>query len=198
MEIEFGKINIFSDEIDFLFIVVPTQYISTTLKKLKGGLSTRGQMYQRFIFPIYNEYRQIIGFAGRDMINKEGRPKWKHIGKKTKWLNILHAGWPGGLVLGGLLTIGLGEYAAKDWRILVWLIAIPAIIFLVMLIKANFPVNERVASGTSYKEMLAEFGALGALLAGGLIFGQLGLVLGWGAGVTWGLVAAATIGYGVY
>lgn len=118
--------------------------------------------------------------------------------EKTKWLNILHAGWPGGLVLGGLLTIGLGEYAAKDWRILVWLIAIPAIIFLVMLIKANFPVNERVASGTSYKEMLAEFGALGALLAGALIFGQLGLVLGWGAVVTWGLVAVATIGYGVY
>ncbi|HCK41401.1 MAG TPA: MFS transporter, partial [Planctomycetaceae bacterium] len=26
---------------------------------------------------------------------------------KTKWLNILHAGWPGGLVLAGLGTIGL-------------------------------------------------------------------------------------------
>ncbi len=25
--------------------------------------------------------------------------------EKTKWLNILHAGWPGGLVLGGVLTI---------------------------------------------------------------------------------------------
>jgi hypothetical protein len=61
-----------------------------TLKKFKGGLSTRGQMYQRFIFPVYNEYRQIIGFAGRDMINKEGRPKWKHIGKKTKWVFPLH------------------------------------------------------------------------------------------------------------
>lgn len=55
------------------------------LKKTKGGLSTQGQMYQRFVFPIYNEYGHITGFAGRDMINKEGRPKWKHIGKKTKW-----------------------------------------------------------------------------------------------------------------
>ena len=26
---------------------------------------------------------------------------------KTKWLNALHAGWPGGLVLGGLCTIAL-------------------------------------------------------------------------------------------
>ena len=28
---------------------------------------------------------------------------------KTKWLNRLHAGWPGGLVLGGLCTIALAE-----------------------------------------------------------------------------------------
>ena len=26
---------------------------------------------------------------------------------KTHWLNVLHAGWPGGLVLGGLLSIGV-------------------------------------------------------------------------------------------
>ncbi|MGB1519536.1 MAG: MFS transporter, partial [Limisphaerales bacterium] len=98
--------------------------------------------------------------------------------EKTKWLNILHAGWPGGLVLGGLLTIWLGNKAAEDWRILIYLIAIPAVVFLVMLIKANFPVNERVAAGTSYKEMLAEFGAIGALIASALIFGQLGQVFG--------------------
>jgi MFS family permease len=24
---------------------------------------------------------------------------------KTKWLNILHAGWPGGLVIGGILLL---------------------------------------------------------------------------------------------
>jgi MFS family permease len=118
--------------------------------------------------------------------------------EKTKWLNILHAGWPGGLVLGGLLTIALGTQAADDWRILVYLIAIPAVVFLVMLIKAKFPVNERVAAGTSYKEMLAEFGAIGALIAAALISGQLGQVFGWSAGVTWGLVAVATIGYGLY
>ena len=44
---------------------------------------------------------------------------------KTKWLNILHAGWPGGLVVGGILTIMLGQQAAEDWRILIYLIAIP-------------------------------------------------------------------------
>jgi hypothetical protein len=57
-----------------------------TLIKLKGGLATRSQMYQRFVFPIYNEYKQIHGFSGRDMSNKEGRPKWKHMGKKKSWV----------------------------------------------------------------------------------------------------------------
>ena len=118
--------------------------------------------------------------------------------EKTKWLNILHAGWPGGLVLGGLLTILLGAQAANDWRILIYLIAIPAVIFLLMLMKANFPVNERVAAGTSYKEMLGEFGAIGALIATGLIFGQLGQVLGWSSTVTLILIALATIAYGLY
>jgi hypothetical protein len=61
-----------------------------TLKDFKGGLSTEGQMYQRFVFPVFNEFRQIHGFAGRDMLDKEGRPKWKHIGKKTKWVYPLH------------------------------------------------------------------------------------------------------------
>ncbi len=118
--------------------------------------------------------------------------------EKTKWLNILHAGWPGGLVLGGVLTIILGAQAANDWRILVYLIALPAIVFLVMLIKAEFPVNERVASGTSYKEMLAEFGVIGAFLASFLIFKQLGMVFGWSGGMTWGIIIAAVVGYGLY
>ena len=29
--------------------------------------------------------------------------------EKTKWLNILHAGWPGGLVVGGIITIALAK-----------------------------------------------------------------------------------------
>ena len=117
---------------------------------------------------------------------------------KTKWLNILHAGWPGGLVLGGILTILLGAQAAEDWRILIYLIAIPAVVYLVMLLKAEFPVNERVSSGTSYKEMLAEFGAIGALIAGYLIYRQLGMVFGWSDNVVYGLTAVSTIGYYLY
>ena len=56
------------------------------LKLLKGGLATKGKMYQRFVFPIYNEYGQIHGFSGRDMSSSSDRPKWKHIGRKANWV----------------------------------------------------------------------------------------------------------------
>jgi MFS family permease len=102
------------------------------------------------------------------------------------------------LVIGGILTILLGAQAAEDWRILIYLIAIPAVIYLVMLMKARFPVNERVESGTSYKEMLAEFGAIGALIAGYLIYRQLGMVFGWEDNVVYILTAVSTIAYFLY
>ena len=83
---------------------------------------------------------------------------------KTKWLNILHAGWPGGLVIAGLLSILLGALAV-DWWIRIAIIIPPAVIFFIMLINVEFPAQERVASGVSYREMLAEFGFLSAAVA---------------------------------
>jgi hypothetical protein len=117
---------------------------------------------------------------------------------KTKWLNILHAGWPGGLALGGMITIVLGSHVTDDWRVLLYVLAVPALIYLVMLGKAQFPVNERVAAGTSYREMLGEFGVLGAALAGYLVIKQLGEVFGWGNGTVFGLLGALVVAYGLY
>jgi len=90
--------------------------------------------------------------------------------EKTKWLNILHAGWPGGLVIAGMITIFIDTV---PWWIKVGMIAIPAVVYFMMLIKCKFPVNERVASGVSYKEMLGEFGVLGAAIVGILVALQL-------------------------
>ncbi len=94
--------------------------------------------------------------------------------EKTKWLNILHAGWPGGLVLAGLITIGIDRFApATPWSVKLGVIALPAVVFFLMLIPRRFPVQERVAAGVSYREMLAEFGIMGALVVGFLIVLQL-------------------------
>jgi MFS family permease len=95
--------------------------------------------------------------------------------EKVKWLNMLHAGWPAGLVLGGLCTIALAEN--KDWRITLGLILIPALAFFFMLIGKQFPRSEREQAGVGYVDMLKELGAFGALVGFGLVFAQLFQVL---------------------
>lgn len=117
---------------------------------------------------------------------------------KTQWLNILHAGWPGGLVLGGLITLGLGSAATDDWRLLIYIIALPALVYLVMLIGAKFPVSERVSAGATYKEMLGEFGAIGAFLASFLIFKELGQQFSMPTWSIYTLVGVCTVAYGIY
>ena len=117
---------------------------------------------------------------------------------KTKWLNMLHAAWPGGLVIGGILTLSLGGYAHQDWRILVYIIAAPAVIYVAMLARASFPPNERVAAGTTYREMLAEFGILGAAIASYFITAQLAQVFAWNSTLQWSVFAAMVLAFGAY
>ena len=111
---------------------------------------------------------------------------------KVKWLNILHAGWPAGLVLGGLCTIALAKN--PDWRITLGLILVPAVIFFIMQIGAKFPRSEREQAGVGYLDMLKELGVFGAFVGFGLVVAQLGQVFGWSQAVSWiitGLIAIA-------
>ncbi|HEY2762289.1 MAG TPA: MFS transporter [Pirellulales bacterium] len=94
--------------------------------------------------------------------------------EKTKWLNILHAGWAGGLVLAGLLAIGLGSVS---WQWKVALIFLPVVTYGVIMLSCKFPVNERVAAGSPYREMLGEFGFFGALIAFPLIVREIAEVI---------------------
>ena len=70
---------------------------------------------------------------------------------KTHKLNVLHAWWPGGLIIGGLIgTTGL------DWRVKMGMVLIPAVIYGGMLLGTKFPPTERIASGVSGSEMFRE------------------------------------------
>ena len=93
---------------------------------------------------------------------------------KTKWLNMLHAGWPGGLVLGGLFALAAG--AGVDWRWKIGLVIVPVVIYSALLLRQKFPVSERVAAGVSYRDMLAEAGYVSALIVASLIVVEIGRV----------------------
>jgi MFS family permease len=97
---------------------------------------------------------------------------------KTKWLNILHAGWPTGLVISGLLAITMLHFHLK-WEIIIGFILLPVIVYGAIIVKRSFPVNERVKAGVSYLEMLKEVGIIGTLIVISLCTFQMGTLFEW-------------------
>lgn len=83
--------------------------------------------------------------------------------EKTHYLNILHAGWPGGLILGGLIAYFFASSDAKlfqvSWEILLGLFLIPTFVYGYMLFGQKFPLSEARAAGVTYMNMLKEFAA---------------------------------------
>ena len=116
--------------------------------------------------------------------------------EKTKWLNILHAGWPAGMVIGGLLGIFMINQKFP-WEVIIGFILLPAIIYGWIILKRKFPVNERVKAGVSYLEMLKEVGVLGALIIAALCAFQLGSLFEWSytVSIIITLIAVGIFGY---
>ena len=115
---------------------------------------------------------------------------------KTKMLTILHAGWPGGLMLCGLVLLTLGKGAA--WTSKAGVILVPTLVYGVMLLKCKFPPSERVAAGVPYRDMLKEAGALGAFIVAFMIMAEVGRVFKMPNYLISDVIMAATICYFVY
>jgi MFS family permease len=100
---------------------------------------------------------------------------------RTHYLNILHASWPAGLVLGGLVGWILGEGMHVGWKLQLGLFLVPTVLYGIAFLGQKFPKSEASAKGLSVGEMLQEVGILGAVVACfliGLFFkDQLGSVL---------------------
>lgn len=64
--------------------------ISTeTIKSFECGVCFSGKMNNRFVFVIKDEYGDVKGVAGRDIIG--GRVKWKKLGDSAKWVYPLQS-----------------------------------------------------------------------------------------------------------
>jgi MFS family permease len=77
--------------------------------------------------------------------------------EKTHYLNILHAGWPAGLVLGSLLGIAL--IGKAPWEVVLSLYIVPTLLFMFLIFKEEFPKSEAAVAGVSLPQMLKEFAA---------------------------------------
>lgn len=112
---------------------------------------------------------------------------------KPRWLNRLHAAWPLGLMLGGVLAIAFG--GTIDWRAKTAIMALPVFIYVALLWGQRFPVSERVAAGVSYREMLKEAGFISAFIILSLMFMEVGRVVGMSTTTIILVVAALTALY---
>jgi MFS family permease len=139
----------------------------------------------------------LIGALGNGIVEAVVNPvvATMYPREKTKWLNILHAGWPGGLVLGGIIALSMGNLS---WEYKIALTLLPTLVYGAMLIPRKFPKNERVQAGVSFREMLQEVGAVGALIIVSLIVVQLGGVFLWPNWLIITLIAIVTLAFGVY
>ncbi len=117
--------------------------------------------------------------------------------EKSKWLNILHAGWPAGLALGALFTL---LFAESGWQVKFGLCFIPVVIYAFLILPRKFPVNERVAAGVSYRDMLGQVGGIGFFAIGALFFAAVMQMLNQPAslGITLGVGAAVGVVAGLY
>src|SRR5262249_11825886 len=79
--------------------------------------------------------------------------------QKTHYLNILHAGWPGGLITGGLIAFVFNDVIKLHWMIQMSLVLVPVFIYGFMLLGHQLPRSEASQAGVSFGTMLAEFAA---------------------------------------
>jgi len=75
--------------------------------------------------------------------------------EKTRRLNMLHAWWPAGIVVGGVASLGL-DVMTTSWAVKFSIIIIPTVVFAFLLINMSFPVTERAADGVTFKTMITE------------------------------------------
>jgi MFS family permease len=84
--------------------------------------------------------------------------------RKTHYLNILHAGWPGGLITGGVIAYlmnggGIGDWVPLGnvhWLLQMSMFLIPVAIYGVMLLGQEFPKSEAGQAGVDYLTMVMQ------------------------------------------
>jgi MFS family permease len=74
---------------------------------------------------------------------------------RTHYLNILHAGWPGGLILGGIL--GLLLVGNVRWEIPMALFLLPTIWYGSIVLREQFPDSDVKKAGITFGQMLSQF-----------------------------------------
>src|SRR5213079_29087 len=112
---------------------------------------------------------------------------------RTHFLNILHASWPAGLVLGGVVGWVLGEGLKWPWKGQLALFLVPTAIYGLLFLGQHMPKSEASQKGIKLGDMFKDVGVLGALIICYLLSLFFGGPLGWSPAVSYTVAGALLI-----
>lgn len=90
---------------------------------------------------------------------------------RTHYLNILHASWPAGLIIGGVIGAVLGPILLEKagpafaWKIQLGFFIVPTIIYGLMFFGQKMPQSEASSKGLTFGQMMKDIGILGGAVA---------------------------------
>ena len=84
--------------------------------------------------------------------------------KRTHYLNILHASWPAGLVLGGVAGWVLDDHFHWPWHHQLALYMVPVLLYGLMFLGQPMPKSEASKRGLTLGQMFKDVGILGGLV----------------------------------
>ncbi|MEO7247997.1 MAG: MFS transporter [Novosphingobium sp.] len=108
-------------------------------------------------YPLLNAAMVIWGFgwgATESSINPVTATLYPS--DKTGKLNALHAWWPAGIIVGGLLSVLFFKQLDLSWQALIALPIIPGVVLAFWAARHEFPQTESTAQGVPFGEMIAE------------------------------------------
>ena len=89
---------------------------------------------------------------------------------RNHYLNILHASWPLGMILGGMVGWFLGGEGGWGWKGQLALYLVPTLVYGIMFLGQKFPQSEASAKGLKFGEMLKDVGILGGLVVSFMLY----------------------------
>jgi MFS family permease len=116
---------------------------------------------------------------------------------RTHFLNILHASWPAGMILGVCAGWYLDDKLQLHWKLQLALYLIPTVIYGLMFLGQHMPKSEASEKGSSLGDMFKDVGILGALVVCYLLSLFFAGNLGLKPAMAYGLAGALLVAVGV-
>ncbi|MEQ1852313.1 MAG: MFS transporter [Chthoniobacteraceae bacterium] len=83
---------------------------------------------------------------------------------RTHYLNILHASWPAGMIIGVVLGWYLDDKLEIDWKYQLALYLVPTVLYGLMFMGQKFPKSEASEKGLAFGQMFRDVGIMGSLV----------------------------------